>query len=126
MRQEYRLDAAWDEVPWLVKLRIDAVRCIGTAWQAYAETGRKTERFSCYARAGIFKVDDWEDRIYVYERDTPGSFNVPARYGRGFNASLVAGLRWKRHRLYLRIGGIRYVTDKPGRSECRLQYALDL
>lgn len=126
LRQDYRLEAALDRLPWLIKLRMDAVRCVGTAWQTYAETGRKTERFSIYARAGLFKVDDWEDRIYVYERDTPGSFNVPARYGRGYNASLVAGLRWKRHRLYLRIGGIRYVTDKPGRSECRLQYALDI
>ena len=106
LRQEYRL-----------------VRCNGTAWLAYAEGGRKTERWRLYARVGLFKVDAWDDRIYVYERDAPGCFNVPAYYGRGFNASLAGGVRWRQHKLFLRIGGIRYVTDKPGRFECRLQYS---
>ena len=126
LRQEYRLEAVRESSPWMLKLRADAVRCAGTAWHAYAEAGRKTERFSVHARASVFKVDDWEDRIYVYERDVPGSFNVPARYGRGFSGSLVAGLKWKRHRLNLRISGVRYVSDKPARSEVKLQYALDL
>ena len=126
LRQEYRLEAALEGSPWQAKLRADAVRCDGWAWQAYTEAGRKTERFSLYARAGLFVVDDWDDRIYVYERDVPGSFNVPALYGRGSFASLVAGLKWKRHRLYLRVAATRYVTDKPGRSECKVQYALDL
>ncbi len=126
LRQEYRLEAVRDAAPWQMKLRADAVRFDALAWQAYAEAGRKTELFSIYARAGLFVVDDWDDRIYVYEKDAPGSFNVPALYGRGGYASLVAALKWKRHKLYLRIGGTRYVTDKPGRSECKLQYTLDL
>ena len=123
LRQEYRLETAWDHSPWLAKLRSDLVRCNGTAWLAYAEGGRKTERWRLYARVGLFKVDAWDDRIYVYERDAPGCFNVPAYYGRGFNASLSGGVRWRQHKLFLRIGGIRYVTDKPGRFECRLQYS---
>ena len=123
-REEYRLEAAYAGTPWQVKVRADAVRATGFAWHACAETGCKTDRLSLYLRAGIFKVDDWDDRIYVYERDVPGCFNVPARYGRGYNASLCGGWRWKRHKLYLRIAGTRYVTDKPGRSEARIQYSL--
>ena len=101
------------------------MRCAGTAWLAYAEGGCKTERLGLFVRTGLFLVDDWDDRIYVYERDVPGCFNVPAYYGRGWNASLCGSLRWRHSRLYLRIGGIHYVTDKPDRSECRLQYIAD-
>ena len=123
LREEYRIETAWTGSSWQARLRSDLVRCSGTAWLSYLEGGHKTERWRIYARAGIFKVDDWDDRIYVYERDAPGCFNVPAYYGRGFNASLVGGIQWQRHKLFLRIGGIRYVTDKPGRLECRLQYS---
>ena len=126
LREEYRLEASWTGTPWLVKLRADAVRCTETARLAYAEGGCKTEFFQLYARAGVFKVDNWDDRIYVYERDAPGCFNVPAYYGRGYSASLTGGFRWKRHKLYLRLGAVHYVTDKPDKKECRVQYTLDL
>lgn len=123
LREEYRLETGREGSSWQAKVRGDLVRCEGTAWLAYAEGGRKTERWHFFARAGLFKVDEWDDRIYVYERDAPGCFNVPAYYGRGYNASLTGGVRWRGHKLFLRIGGIRYVTDKPGRLECRLQYS---
>ena len=38
-------------------------------------------------------ADNWNDRIYCYERDAPGSFNIPAYYGRGWAASLVGRLK---------------------------------
>lgn len=126
LRQEYRIEAAHDGTPWQARLRADAVRCTSLAWLAYAEGGCKTEHFQAYARAGAFVADHWEDRIYVYERDVPGCFNVPARYGRGYSASLSGGIRWKRHRLYLRLGAVHYVTDKPDKKEGRVQYTLDL
>ena len=126
LRQEYRLEAACAGTPWQAKLRADLVRCAGTAWHVYAEGGCKTERLGLYARAGLFQVDQWDDRIYVYERDAPGCFNVPAYYGRGLSASLCGSLRWRRHRLFLRLGHVRYVIDKPSRTEARLQYTLDL
>ncbi len=122
-REEYRLEAAWMPALWQVKLRADAVRCAGFAWLGYLETGRKTDVWQCYARSGLFCVDHWDDRIYVYERDAPGCFNVPAYYGRGYSASLVGGFHLKRHKFFLRAGFIHYVTDKPDRFECRLQYS---
>ena len=91
-----------------------------------AEAGRTSEVLSCYLRGGIFKVDHWDDRIYVYERDAPGSFSVPARYGRGWNASAYAA--WhigRRHSLWLRCETVQYPwteVPKPGRIEFRLQY----
>ena len=126
LRQEYRLESAYAGPIGQAKLRADLVRCVGTAWHAYAEGGCRAEHWSLTARAGIFRVDNWDDRIYVYERDAPGCFNVPACYGRGFSASLCASLRLKRHKLFLRLGGVRYTTDKPARVEARIYYALKL
>ena len=45
----------------------------------------------------------------VYERDVPGSFNVPAYYGRGYSLALYAG--WKG--LKLRLATTRF----PGGSK---------
>jgi hypothetical protein len=117
------MEAGYSGSPWQAKIRTDVVRSAGTAWQCYAESGVKSDAFTLYLRTGMFKVDHWDDRIYVYERDAPGCFNVPAYYGRGYRASLTGSVRWRRHKLYLRIAGIRYVSDKPGRCECRIQYS---
>ena len=113
--------------PWILAGRYDAVLGRGFAWNWYAELGWKpSEAFSVYGRGGIFKVDDWDDRIYVYERDAPGSFTVPARYGRGWDAALYAAWRpARRHTLWLRLETVRYpwsLTPKDGRLELRLQY----
>ena len=113
--------------PWILAGRYDAVLGQGFAWNWYVELGWKpSEAFSVYGRGGIFKVDDWDDRIYVYERDAPGSFTVPARYGRGWDAALYAAWRpARRHTLWLRLETVRYpwsLTPKDGRLELRLQY----
>ena len=126
LRLEGRGTVVLELGPWTVGGRYDAVWGHGFAWSWYAEAGRKTERFALWARSGIFKVDDWDDRIYVYERDAPGSFTVPARYGRGWNASLYAAWQPSRHHsFWLRLETVQYpwnLTPKDGRLEARLQY----
>ncbi|MBQ9661333.1 MAG: hypothetical protein IJV37_08790 [Bacteroidales bacterium] len=111
---------------WTVAGRYDAVWCRGFAWHWYAEAGYRSGNLSCYLRGGLFKVDDWEDRIYVYERDAPGSFTVPARYGRGWDASVYAAWTINRHHtVWLRLETVQYpwnLTEKPGRTEVRVQY----
>ena len=120
--------------PWVLSGRYDAVWFRDVAWNWYAEAGFKTDALKVWLRGGIFKVDDWDDRIYVYERDAPGSFTVPARYGRGWDASLYAAWDFGRpsrvslrHSLWLRVETVRYpwnLTPKPARLEARLQYRL--
>ena len=64
---------------------------------AYLEQScRKEGIAAAYLRAGIFSVDDWNGRIYVYEHDVEGRFNVPVFYGRGVWASLFASWRFCR------------------------------
>lgn len=108
-------------------MRLNALRCVGTGFVGYLEEGRKTDNMSIYLRQGLFFVDDWEDRIYVYERDAPGSFNVPAMYGRGWFASAVASMRINHSlRLYARASYTSYhfmmhEKRKPGKAELKLQ-----
>ncbi len=112
--------------PWQAAARYDAVFGRAFAWHWYAELARRGPALSLYARGGLFKVDNWDDRIYVYERDAPGSFIVPARYGRGWAASLYAAWHLaRRHTLWLRLETVQYpwaLTPKDGRLELRLQY----
>ena len=53
-------------------------------------------RVSAFLRAGIFSVDDWAGRIYVYEHDIYGRFNVPALYGRGVWVSFFSSWKFSR------------------------------
>ena len=88
---------------WNLNSQINAVYSDDLAILFYLEGGYKFKGFSSYLRSGIFKADDWDDRIYVYERDAPGSFNVPAYYGRGLWFALVFSYRFTDIiKLYLR------------------------
>ena len=115
-----RVDVRYLDELWKASLRIDAVRGADFSCSGYAEAGYTGKMLTVYGRFGLFLVDKWDDRIYVYERDAPGSFNVPALYGRGFWTSLYASCRFARWgRLYL--SGI---YKKPGNAELKLQCVL--
>ena len=106
---------------------MDALKCAGVAVLGYMEGGYTGSSFSSYLRAGAFMIDDWDDRIYVYERDAPDSFNVPAYYGRGMWAAF--NIIWKPVlwcSIYLRVSWTSYLfmpeeKRKPGRAELKLQ-----
>lgn len=77
---------------------------------ATSHSSHSSLQFSAYAMAGIFKVDTWDDRIYVYIRDTPGNFGSQAMYGRGYWLSVTASAKFqKRYSLHFRI----LYTDSP-------------
>lgn len=113
--------------------RLSAVRCRGTGLLAYLEGGCRKGVLTLYLRGGLFRVDNWDDRIYVYERDAPGNFNVPAYYGRGFWTAMTAGVKCSRScRAYLRASYLDYPWQtpgteekKPGKAELKLQVVLD-
>lgn len=126
IRADARIECALDYDAWSIRAKADAVHGTGNAGLGYCEGVLKSGRFSVFARAGLFIIDNWDDRIYVYERDAPCSFNVPAYHGRGYNGSIFASCKLNHSRIYLRVSGIRYVTGKPGNAELRLQYNLVL
>ena len=129
-RTEVRTDIAYIADPWNVTLRLNTVRSDGTGFLAYLEGGYKTGKTAFYLRQGAFLVDSWDDRIYSYERDAPGSFNVPAYYGRGVWTSFNASWRFARWgRMYARAGVLAYPfmqRKKPGKAELKLQFTFDI
>lgn len=107
----------------------------GRAWLWYAEPGYTNgESINIFARFTLFCVNDWDDRIYCYERDAPGSFNVPAYYGRGYAASAVSAIKLRtegrkriKHALHLRTSWISYpwnTKEKDSRLEAKAQYSI--
>ena len=110
-----------------VTSRINLVKNKSIGFLTYVEAGYKTGNSSVYLRQGAFFIDDWDDRIYAYERDAPGSFNVPAFYGRGVWSALSCSLRVARLlKFYVRGSLLTYPfmpseKKKPGKAELKLQ-----
>lgn len=131
-RTELRCDAVWSDGTWSAAMRLDAVRCESIGLLSYMEGGHSSGMFSAYMRAGIFRIDTWRDRIYAYERDAPGNFNVPAYYGRGCWGAAALGVKFRRRvKIYLRLSTTQYPSGwggvrKQGKTELKMQLVLDL
>lgn len=125
-KTQFRTDVGYNSGKWMANLRTDVLKCIGTGFLAYVEGGYKADKSGGYIRQGVFVVDNWDDRIYVYERDAPGSFSVPAMYGRGVWTSFTADWRpAKWVKLYFRGSMMSYPfmsgeKKKPGKTELKL------
>ena len=51
----------------------------------------------CYFGGGLYNVDNWEQRLYLYERDLPYSYSSRLMYGRGYFGYLI--IKWDIKRL---------------------------
>lgn len=69
-------------------------------------------RFGLAARYALFDTDDYDNRLYVYERDAWLSFSFPAYYGKGIRSYIMLHYRMSRKAdLWLRWSETRY-TDR--------------
>ena len=93
-RTDLRIDLKATGAHWTGVFRTEADHCDGWGFLGYLEGGYKSEKTATYLRMTGFWIDQWASRIYCYERDAPGTFSVPAYYGRGFSASLVGAYKW--------------------------------
>ena len=130
LRTDARLDVLSEVGAFRVNLRLNALACSEVGLLSYLEGGYVRNRISVWVRQGLFKIDDWDDRIYVYERGAPGSFKVPAYYGRGLWSALMFSAKFsKLCKLYLRSSYTAYpfMTSekrKPGKAELELYSVL--
>lgn len=126
LRLDLRGDLGYENGRWQFNGRYNVLWYRGFAWLWYIESGYASELLKTFARFSIFCIDNWDDRIYVYERDAPGTFNVPAYYGRGLSASVTARLKAGRsHSLNARFSCVAYPwnkSPKPAQFEAKLQY----
>lgn len=122
-KTDVRTDILWSSQGFSVSGRMNMLNYMSTGFLGYLEGGYKVENIAVYVRQLGFAIDNWDDRIYAYERDAPGSFSVPAFYGRGMNTSFMLSWRFSRWgRLYFN-GSFTYgQKNKPGKAGLKLQF----
>ena len=126
-RTDMRMDVMSELGKFRINTRVNALSCSGWGLLSYIEGGYMVSNLSVWLRQGLFRIDDWDDRIYVYERSAPGAFNVPAYYGRGLWTALMLSARISSElKLYLRASYTAYPfmpqeKRKPGKAELELQ-----
>ncbi len=125
-RTDVRADLSYTGRIFLMNLRINLLQCLKTGVLSYIEGGCDTDNLKIYLRSGIFLIDNWEDRIYSYERDAPGSFNVPAYSGRGVWGAVSMNWKFARWgRMYIRAAATAFPfmkEKKPGRAELKIHF----
>lgn len=94
-RADFRSDVKWNYGSWQTVWRAEVLISKRVAVLGYVDEGYEGRIGAVFLRGTMFMADSWDDRIYVYERDAPGSFNVPAYYGRGYALSAVARLKFR-------------------------------
>lgn len=75
------------------------------------------KRWEVAMRITLYRVDNWEDRIYFYERDLPNYFSVPALYRRG-----VGGYIYMKYTPISQIGVHLKVGDKMVKGDVILTF----
>ena len=131
-KTDVRSDLIWSSGGLSATCRLNVLKYVDYAFLSFLEGGYKGEKASLYLRQQFFLVDNWDDRIYSYERDAPGNFSVPAYYGRGLSTSMMASWRFARWgRAYLKAGLTAYPfmpeeKKKPGKAELKLQLVFSL
>lgn len=144
-RAGLRADLCYDDGLNRCRSRLDAVYSSDFAYLCYAEYRRififkNSGKFSLCLRQGAFHADAWSDRIYCYSLDVPGSFNVPALYGRGLWTTLLCGMNvcdggGGTYKIYVYANMLSYprkgvcaaVNDgRQSKFECRLQFTADI
>ena len=128
-RTDVRTDLDWNSERFSSSFRMNMLKCRNIGLLTYWEGGFRSGKTALHLRQGLFIIDDWDDRIYAYERDVPGTFNVPAYYGRGVWTSFMFSWRPTRSvKLHFRTGFTSYPfmkEKKPGKAELRLQAVFD-
>lgn len=68
-----------------------------------------SEKFRFGVRSTFFSAEDWSSRIYCYEMNVPGTFSVPAYYGKGTGLyAIVAYKPVKSLNISLRCAAVKY------------------
>ena len=127
-RAELRTDATLSNGLLTGRVRLHGVWCDGPGILGYAECGYTASTLKIWLRGTLYGTSGWNSRIYVYERDAPGGFSVPAYYGKGGGVSLLLSHSWLkgqfRLKSYLRASA-GWKKEKPGDTGLKLQLVAD-
>ena len=90
-----RLSVAYNDGTWSGKSQADVsyvdYKDKSLGWMISQNVSLKVKKlFSITAVLGYFNTDDYDSRVYSYERGMLYSFSFPAYYGNGLRCSLLA------------------------------------
>ena len=99
-------------------------------WMLSEHLSYQHQRWQAALMAGYFHTDDYDSRIYVYERQLQHDFSFPMYYGRGIRLSLYARADvLKNLRLSCRLGHTNYFdrsTISSGLQQIQASHQTDL
>lgn len=117
-RHDLRCDLKLSAGEFMLNTRLNALHGDAWAFLAYMEAGWKRDKNNVYLRGTLFSAETWADRLYVYERDVPGSFSLMPCYGHGGMISLSGRWKW----LSARLSATVYRNySRPSRYELSVQ-----
>lgn len=89
-----RLSLAYSANTWTLKTQGDYVRAtyqtVSQGWMVSEQVQYQHSRWLLNMLAGYFRTDDYDSRIYVYERQMQYEFLFPMYYGNGLRLALFA------------------------------------
>lgn len=90
-----RLSVAYNDAVWSWKTQADVAytdyKKSSFGWMISQNVGLKVKKlFSAMLSFGYFDTDDYDSRVYAYERGLRYSFSFPAYYGNGIRFALFA------------------------------------
>lgn len=109
-----RFSAAYKGSRWSCKTQVDGVLCKykenSFGWMLTQNIGcTAVKKLDLNASAAYFHTDDYDSRVYTYERGMLYSFSVPSFYGHGMRYTLLASTNAvKNIRLSAKAGLVKY------------------
>lgn len=92
-----RADVRWTDSRWTSRTQIDFANSVFTTssfgYMLSQNIGCSFSHVSLYAGGKYFHTDDYNSRLYSYERSMPRTFSYPAYYGHGIRYSIMG--EWK-------------------------------
>lgn len=127
-KYEIRQDVKWASGPYSVAGRLNGAYGVSLAGMGCLELGYdRNSRTGLWLQSGAFCVDNWDDRLYIYMRDAPGAFSVPALYGRGWWSSAYGRIKFGKHwALYLRCIYMAYPWAREGDTRNKPELSIKL
>lgn len=128
--QRARVSAAYDgaKKKWGCKVQgdmaITAQENISRGWMGTGRVYLNGRRAGIDLETAYFRTDDYDSRVYFYERGMQYTFSCPAFYGHGFHTSLAARADiGRRLTLRARIGTTKYFDRNTIGSDLRTIYS---
>ena len=88
-----RLSVTYADEQWRSTTQADYVRAVGDSishgWMVSQQLAWQHKWWQLHLTAAYFNTQDYESRIYAYERQLPHNFAFPSYYGQGLHMSLV-------------------------------------